>query len=85
LIPRSSAAGSFIKETPANEEIMEYMNASDRPKQLLFASAFVIESLSFRLTIMLFMKFYNVFSFRKTFNDKQSALQWLREMRSKQE
>lgn len=65
-----------------DEEATKY-SASERPPKILFASAIVVESMSIRLIIMMFMRFNKQRMPRQVFNSKTKALAWLREMRSK--
>ena len=73
----------FKAYVPPNDEAMKYASGS-RPPKLIYASAIVVESLATRLVMMMFMNFNVQQVPRKVFSGKRKALQWLREMREKE-
>ena len=73
----------FKAYVPPNDEAMKYSSGSRAPK-LVYASAIVVESLATRLVMMMFMNFNVQQVPRKVFSGKRKALQWLREMREKE-
>ena len=73
----------FKAYVPQNDDAMKYASGP-RPPKLIYASAIVVESLATRLVMMMFMNFKVQQIPRKVFSGKRKALQWLREMREKE-
>lgn len=66
------------------DNVMKYI-ASDRPKKIMFASAFVVKTLSNQLVLRLFMEFFNKQKVpRKTFLSEAKAMAWLRKMQDEE-
>jgi len=66
------------------DNVMKYI-ASDRPQNIMFASAFVVKTLTMQLVLELFMVFFNKMKVeRQVFLSEAKALAWLRKMRDEE-
>lgn len=65
------------------KEVAQY-SSSAKAQKLIFATAYLIDSLAMRLVVRFFLNFYKHKIIRKIFSNEQQALEWLREMRDKE-
>ena len=81
---RVGVLNTFKSYVHPKEKVMEYI-ASDRPRKIIFASAFVPKAISMQLVMRLFMEFFNKQKVaRKTFINESKAIAWLRKMRDEE-